>query len=330
MTTTPCTPLAPTSVPISVSAPPPPAEVALVTGGGRGIGRLLAQGLADSGRAVALVARSGDELDRTVELVERAGGTAAAARADVTDPAALARALTELRSRLGPVDLLINNAGVVGPIGPLWETDARDWWATMDVNLRGIVLTTQLVLPEMVARRRGRIVNMTSQAGVHRWPLVSAYSVSKAAVVKLTENLAHETARHGVSVFSVHPGLLPVGMSEDVVARVPASAYEVQVRDWTQAELAGGGGADPDQAVALILRLAAGDGDALSGRHLSVHDDLDAVLANVREVQARDLYVLRPDRLRARASTRPRRRNSGPAYYQGRRANVWRAALGRR
>jgi NAD(P)-dependent dehydrogenase (short-subunit alcohol dehydrogenase family) len=238
--------------------------------------------------------------------------------------------VADLRSRLGPVDLLVNNAGVVGPIGPLWETDPDDWWTTMDVNVRGIVLATRLVLPEMVARRRGRIVNMTSQAGVHRWPLVSAYSVSKAAVVKLSENLAHETARHGVSVFSVHPGLLPVGMSEDFVAKAPASAYEAQVRDWTQAELASGRGADPDEAVSLILRLAAGDGDALSGRHLSVHDDLDTVLAHLPEVEACDLYLLRPDRLRARVSARPRRTNTAPAYFRGRPASLWRDALGTR
>jgi NAD(P)-dependent dehydrogenase (short-subunit alcohol dehydrogenase family) len=326
----PITIASPTPSPTHPSTLPAPAPVALVTGGGRGIGRLLAQALAGTGTTVGLVARSGDELDQTVELIERAGGTAAAARADVTDAAGLARAVAGLRSRLGPVDLLVNNAGVVGPIGPLWEADPEAWWTTMDVNVRGIVLATRLVLPEMVARRRGRIVNMTSQAGVHRWPLVSAYSVSKAAVVKLSENLAHETARHGISVFSVHPGLLPVGMSEDFVARAPASAYEAQVRDWTRAELAAGRGADPDEAVTLILRLVAGDGDALSGRHLSVHDDLDTVLAHLREVEACDLYLLRPDRLRARVSARPRRTTSGPAYFRGRPAAMWRDALGSR
>ena len=117
----------------------------------------------------------------------------------------------------------MNNAGVIGPIGPLWEVDAEAWWATFDVNVRGILLGTQLVLPSMVARRRGRIINITSQAGVHRWPLVSGYSVSKAAVTKLTENLAQETSRYGIGVFSVHPGLLPIGMSETVAAHEPAT-----------------------------------------------------------------------------------------------------------
>jgi NAD(P)-dependent dehydrogenase (short-subunit alcohol dehydrogenase family) len=149
----------------------------------------------------------------------------------------------------------------------------------------------------MVERRRGRIINITSQAGAHRWPLVSGYSVSKAAVTKLSENLAHETARHGISVFSVHPGLLPIGMSETMAAREAATVYEEHIRQWADIELRTGRGADPDRAVGLILRLAAGDGDALSGRHLSVHDDLDSLLARVAEVRDHDLYVLRPDRL---------------------------------
>ena len=271
--------------------------VALVTGGGRGIGQIVAQALAEAGAAVAIVSRSVDELDRTVRLIEAGGGTAAAVAADVADAASLSAAVTELQHRLGPIDLLVNNAGIVGPIGPLWEVDPTEWWTTMDVNLRGLVLSSQLVLPTMVARRKGRIINMASQAGVHRWPLVSAYSVSKAAVVKLTENLARETTRYGISVFSVHPGLLPIGLSATVTDHAPTSHHERRIRDWTLNELSEGRGARPADAVELIMRLAVGDGDSLSGRHLSVHDDLDSVLARGNEVFARDLYVLRPSRL---------------------------------
>jgi NAD(P)-dependent dehydrogenase (short-subunit alcohol dehydrogenase family) len=272
-------------------------SVALVTGAGRGIGQLVAKAFADAGAAVALVARSEDQLAHTVEVIEATGGVAAAAVADVTDAAAIAATVADLRRRLGPIDLLVNNAGILGPIGPLWEVDPVAWWTTMDVNVRGIVLCAQLVLPDMVAARRGRIINITSQAGVHRWPLVSAYSVSKAAVVKVTENLALETRRHGVAVFSVHPGLLPIGISETVAAHTPTTSHEAHIRRWALNELAEGRGADPARAVELLIRLAAGDGDGLSGRHLSVRDDLDAVLARLPEVRDRDLYVLRPERL---------------------------------
>jgi NADP-dependent 3-hydroxy acid dehydrogenase YdfG len=113
-------------------------------------------------------------------LIETAGGVAASATADLSDDGAVAQAITKLRHELGPVDLLVNNAGIVDPVGPTWEIEPDRWWRTMEVNLRGTLLCTQLVLPEMVHRRRGRIVNISSHAGVFRWPLVSAYSVSKA------------------------------------------------------------------------------------------------------------------------------------------------------
>jgi len=272
-------------------------SVALVTGAGRGVGRLVATSFADAGAAVAMIARSGDELPRTLESISTRGGIAAAAVADVTDPAGLAAAMAALRQQLGPADLLVNNAGILGPAGPLWEVDLGEWWTTMNVNLRGLVLATQLVLPDMVAAGRGRIINITSQAGVHRWPLASAYSVSKAAVVKLTENLALETSRHGIGVFSVHPGLLPIGISETIAAQTPTNAHEVHITNWALNALAEGRGADPARAAGLLLRIAAGDADRLTGRHLSVHDDLDRLLRRLPEVLEHDLYVLRPDRL---------------------------------
>ena len=124
-------------------------------------------------------------------------------------------------------------------------------------------------------------------------------------MIKLTENLGHETSRYGVSVFSVHPGLLPIGMSETIAAHTPTTPHEAHVRQWALDELSAGRGAELDQAIRLIMRLAAGDADALSGRHLSVHDDLDTVLALLDEVQERDLYVMRPERLPAGLSFTP-------------------------
>ena len=183
--------------------------MSVITGGSRGIGRMLAQALADAGAAVGMIARSGTELAETVRLVTASGGTAAAARADVTDQQAAAGAIDALRRQLGPVDLLVNNAGVSGPFGDAWQVDAEDWWRAVEINLRGVFLCSRAVLPAMTARGAGRIVNITSEAGAFRWPQVSAYSVSKAAVIKFTENLAAEASRSGVRAFSVHPGSPP-------------------------------------------------------------------------------------------------------------------------
>jgi NAD(P)-dependent dehydrogenase (short-subunit alcohol dehydrogenase family) len=266
--------------------------VALITGGGRGIGRLVAQALADAGMTVGITARSRTELEGTVRLVEAVGGVAVAVTADVTDEVAMAQAVDFVSKELGPIDLLINNAGIVGPIGPAWAVDGDAWWRTLDVNLRGTFVTTGLVLPDMIARGHGRVINISSEAGVRRWPTVSAYSVSKAALAKLSENLAHETERHGVNVFSVDPGLLPIGMGERAFAEAPPEPDEAKVYAWVRREFDEGRGADPDDAVALIVALASGRYDELSGRQLSVHDDLDALRADIDIIRDDDLYLL--------------------------------------
>ena len=135
----------------------------MITGGGRGIGRVLAQALADAGAAVGLIARSEAELAETVRLVTAAGGTAAAACADVTDPAVPRTPSTRCTASSGPADLLVNNAGVGGPFGDAWQVNPGDWWRTVEINLRGVFLCSRAVLPGMTARGTGRIMNITSQ-----------------------------------------------------------------------------------------------------------------------------------------------------------------------
>jgi NAD(P)-dependent dehydrogenase (short-subunit alcohol dehydrogenase family) len=269
-------------------------RVALVTGGGRGVGRLLALTLAEAGAAVALIARSSDELATTVGQIRDAGAVAAAASADVTDEIAVTAALAQLRAQLGPVDILINNAGVNGPMGVMWETEPAEWWRTLEVNLGGAFVLSRMLLPDMIAAGRGRIINITSNAGVYRWPLVSAYVTSKAALIKLTETLAAETVKHGVSVFSVDPGLLPIGLSDAALASTAQpDTPEGRVFGWIRGQLKAGRGADPDRAAQLILELAGGRGDCLSGRHLTVADDLDTLLGRSDEIRRGDLHTLR-------------------------------------
>lgn len=269
-------------------------SVALVTGGGRGLGRVIAQALANAGAAVGVVGRSADELAETVRLIAAAGGMATAACADVSNERATAHAVGELRQRLGPVDVLVNNAAINGPIGPLWDVPPGEWWRTFEINLGGVFTCTRLVLPDMLARRRGRIVNLTSHAGVFRWPGVSAYAVAKSAVIKLTENLAAEVRREGVSAFSFHPGVQPIGLTEAALAAdAPPDSPEGRVAEWLRRQLADGRGARPEHAAQLVVQLASGRADSLSGRHLTVHDDLDILLDRLEDIHRHDLCTLR-------------------------------------
>jgi NAD(P)-dependent dehydrogenase (short-subunit alcohol dehydrogenase family) len=268
--------------------------VALITGGGRGIGRLVGQALAGAGASVGLIARSADELAESVRLIADDGGFAVATAADASSPAAIKRAVSDLYDRLGPVSLLVNNAGICGPAGNIWDVPADAWWQTIEVNLGSAFLCTRLVLPAMASRGAGRIINVTSNAGVLRWPQSSAYAVSKAAMIKLTENVAEEARRSGVSTFSVDPGLLPIGLSSAAVAGTATPGSGEARRDaWIRQQLAADRGADPTSVTRLIIRIAAGEADDLSGCHLSVHDDLDTMLALARRQPQRDIYRLR-------------------------------------
>jgi NAD(P)-dependent dehydrogenase (short-subunit alcohol dehydrogenase family) len=269
-------------------------KVVLVSGGGRGLGRLVARTLAHAGASVGLLARSHHELAAAVAEIEQAGGIAAAAAVDVSDRTTLAAAVGWLREVLGPTDVLINNAGVQGPAGAMWDVSPKEWWSTFEINVGGAAALTGVVLPDMIASGRGRILNVTSHAGVYRWPLMSAYAASKAALVKLTETLAVETRPHGVTVLSVDPGLLPIGLGDPARGdgADPASPAG-RVFGWVRDQLESGHGAEPEQSARLIVQLAAGRGDRLSGRHLTVNDDLDALLDRIVQIEADDLHTLR-------------------------------------
>jgi len=284
--------------PASTAAIPAERPAAVVTGAGRGIGRLLALRLSDAGYAVALVARSQQELRETARLIETSGGRALCLPADVTDEEDAPEVIRHAEAELGPIELLVNNAGILGPTGPTWEVDLQAWRRTVDINLFGTLVYTRQALAQMVPRRRGRIINITSQAGAFRWPTVSAYSVSKAAMIKLTENLAIEASRHKISIFSIHPGLLPIGLAETALSPdAPPGTHDARLYAWAQHELNAGRGAEPDRAIEQIYRLTTGRYDELSGRHLSVHDDLDEILRRIHDVRDSELYLLGMHRL---------------------------------
>jgi len=145
-------------------------QVALVTGAGRGLGRAFAQALAASGAAVALTARSEAQVQETAHLIMAAGGQALALPGDVTDAPTVTHTVEAVAQHFGPIDILVNNAGVITPIGPLWEVEPTTWWHTLDIHVRGSFLYAQAVLPSMIARWRGRIINITSQGGWNAIP----------------------------------------------------------------------------------------------------------------------------------------------------------------
>jgi NAD(P)-dependent dehydrogenase (short-subunit alcohol dehydrogenase family) len=265
---------------------------ALVTGGGRGIGRAIALALAREGAAVAIAARSAGELDRTLAELCAVHDRVIAVCSDVTDRAAVDSMVSQTEAQLGPIDFLVNNAGSAGVVGPIWETDPDDWWREVEVNLRGPLLCARAVLPGMIARSRGRIVNMASGVGLTPFPYTSAYACSKAALMRLTDSLQEATGQHGVMVFATGPGRVRTSMVEELENAEAARRWIPRVRpdhpDYPKMPWA-----PPERITDLCVRLARGDGDALAGRFIHVLYDCDDMRARADEIARDDLYQLR-------------------------------------
>lgn len=268
-------------------------QIAVVTGGGRGIGRAISLSLAAAGAAVAVLARSKDELSETIRLIEEAGGRGRALVADVTDSAAVSDAMRSVRELFGPVDVLVNNAGAVQPLGPFTENSVDDWWRTMEVNVRGPVLCTHAVLPEMIARRRGRVINIASGAGTVSAPYFSSYVTSKTALVRWTECMAIETRERGISFFSLEPGTVRTAMTEYSLNSEEGRKWLPWFKKIFEQKI----DVPAERPARLVLELASGRMDALSGKFLSIYEDLDLMLKSLDEIEEKNLHSLKLERL---------------------------------
>lgn len=268
-------------------------QVALVTGGGRGLGQAFAEGLARAGATIAIVARSEVQVQVAAQAIEQAGGRALAYAADVTDRRAIEQVVAEVERQLGRIDLLVNNAGIFRALGPIAEVDPDEWWREIEINVRGTYLCAHAVLPGMLARQQGRIINMASVAGLQSLPTTSAYCASKTAVIRLTESLALETGDQGVRVFAMHPGTVRTPMNDYVLESDEVKRRAPLVQQWFQQFYQAGDDTPIERAVDLMLFLASGKADALSGRYIDVDDDLDALLLHADVIERDDLYTLR-------------------------------------
>lgn len=263
-------------------------QVAVVTGGGRGIGGATALALAAEGAAVGVLARTQTEIDEVAGSIQEDGRKALAVTADVTVESQVDHALSAIANELGPIDLLVNNAGGGSAIGPVWEVDAEEWWSTVEVNLRSVFLCSRAVLPGMIERGRGRIVNVSSGLALRPMPNGTPYTVAKAAALRFTDSLALEVAPHGINVFAASPGLVRTAMTDYLIESEAGKRWLPQMQHvresmWVPVE----------KGAALIVAIAAGDADALSGRYIHVSDDLADLVKRADEIRANDTHTLR-------------------------------------
>lgn len=254
-------------------------RVAIVTGASRGLGRGIAERLAHTGMAVAVHARTISGLTGTVAAIDAAGGTARPFAADIAEPCHVVELIADVQNRLGPIDLLVNNAGVVdGAEEPLWAADPGAWWQVVAVNLRGPMLTCHEVVPGMLARNSGRIVNVNTLSASRSDPAYSAYSAAKAGLARMTDSLATALRGRNVYVWDVSPGLVHTAMTD----AMPVWAATPEDR-WTS----------PERMAEFVVRIACGEADALSGRFLRATDDLDDLVRRLGGAADQDARRLR-------------------------------------
>jgi len=266
-------------------------KVAIVTGAGRGIGRAIALAFAREGANVVVVSRTLSEVENTAAQVLALGRRALALRVDVSRMEEVENMVKSTLRDFGRIDVLVNNAGILGPVGPLIENDVEHWIETVKVNLTGTFLCCKAVLPIMIKQGGGKIINLSGGGAAYPRPRFSAYATSKAAVVRLTETLAEELKEFNVQVNAIAPGAINTRIQEEILA-VGDAAGEKAIAEAKKTRETGG--TPPDVPAALAVFLASDESDGLTGKLISaVWDDWQSMGKHASEIVSSDLYTLR-------------------------------------
>lgn len=270
-------------------------KVILITGGSKGLGFSYAKALARQHTVII----TGRDTARLAQLEAEYPGLFHCITCDVSDRAAVSQCFADIVAMFGHIDVVINNAGVWGPVDKFADIALDDWYEAININLLGLSYCTHEALKPMRIRKRGIIINIVSNAGAYRWPYCTSYSVTKAAVIKLTENLAVEMKRENISVYAYHPGLVhSTGMVTSLISTVTdRNSARGKALQWVYDEQDAGNTVDEKQSMINIEKLCSGKYKSLSGLYLTVRDNLDLLLERKREIRDRDLFMLRVNSL---------------------------------
>ena len=264
-------------------------KVALITGGGRGIGQAIARAYAAEGAMLALAARTDAELASTADVIRSEfGSEVTSVVTDVRDREQVENAVTHTLDRFGTIDVMVNNAGNTGEIGPLWKLDPERWANVISVHVLGTFYGCWAVIPGMLERGGGRIVNMAGVGG----PNDTSYDAAKTAITNMTENLSVELAGTGITVNAISPGSIHTRMWEEV-RDMALAAGEMELYE-KGVEVTSGGGASIERAAELAVLLGSDDCGGLSGRLIrAALDTFEDIPARVEEIMSSDALLLR-------------------------------------
>lgn len=236
----------------------------IITGAGRGLGRAIAHATSREGAKVTLMSRSLNELEDVAAQIRDRGGTCFVSRGDVSRQDDVTRTVKRTAERFSTVDVLINNAAIIGPVRFWEDADPKAWDKTMAINLNGAFLCARAVLPFMIQNRGGKIINIASGLGQMPFPKFCAYSVSKAGIIQLTRSLSEELGSLNIQVNAIDPGMMDTKLQERIRSFGPAvlgtSVYENLMEYKNKDRFK-----DPDEIASLAVILASSEADRLSG-----------------------------------------------------------------
>ncbi|HOV80016.1 MAG TPA: SDR family oxidoreductase [Bacillota bacterium] len=268
---------------------------AIITGASRGFGRALALKFIAEGASVVMCARSSRDLERTAgEALAMAGPgqRVVSVRADVSKTGDVENLIETALRELSRIDVLVNNAGIYGPKGPLEEMSWRDWVDAVEINLLGTVYACRSLLPHFKKNGYGKIINLSGGGATAPLPGISAYAASKAAVVRFTETLAEECRGSGIDINAVAPGALNTRLLDEILEAGPEKVgrafYEKCIRQRQT------GGTPLSRGTELIAFLASAESDGITGRLISaVWDNWETLPSRRTELESSDIYTLR-------------------------------------
>lgn len=268
-------------------------KVAIVTGGGRGIGEAIALAFAGEGARLAIASRTQTELEQVAAQIQKMGGQVQVIRTDVSRRDDVLRLVEGTLTTYGQIDIMVNAAGVYGPIGPMWETNVDEWFQAVHINLFGTFLCCHAVLPHMIRRRQGKIINFSGGGATSPLPRFTAYGVSKTANVRLTETLAEEVKELNIQVNAVAPGAVDTRLQDQVLA-AGERAGDLLARIRRLRET-GEGGVVRELPAALVVFLASDESDGLTGKLIAApYDGWESWDTNrIAEVMSAPWFTLR-------------------------------------
>jgi NAD(P)-dependent dehydrogenase (short-subunit alcohol dehydrogenase family) len=270
-------------------------KVAIVTGASQGLGLEISRQYVNAGASIVMCARNGDLLLKAQK--EMTGGLALGqtldiAQTDVSNLHSVEQLVSATLQRLGRIDVLVNNAGIYGPMGPSEEVDWAQWTTTIEINLFGSILMCRAVLPSMKAQNAGKIIQLSGGGATNPMPRISAYAVSKAAIVRFSETLAEEVREFNIDVNAIAPGALNTRMLDEVLVAGPEKVGQMFFDRSIKQKESGGTGFEPAANVAVFLASDASNG--ITGKLISaVWDNWEHWPEHIDELRSSDVYTLR-------------------------------------